>query len=290
MNCSLKLFTLIGLVILSFPLRSHAQKYDFRVYDDRNGLVQNWVRALSQDSLGRLWIGTTDGIGIFDGNTFTNFTSLNGLKNSTINDLFPIDNRTMAVATNGSGIAVFSLTPYRGDSLVKYLSGKSFFVQDSVNTIFKDKNGNYWFCTDKGITQWHRNKQSGWKIRQYDEHDGLAGKYITSITQTADSTLWFGTSDGLTSFKDNIFHHYNSDSIFPEKAITKLFTDSKNRLWIGTSGGLFTYSNTRIKPFMINEHLISATITDIIESYDGKIWIGTSKGLIRNDGHQSHPL
>lgn len=287
MNRTPKFFALIVLVLLSYPIRSHAQKYDFKIYDNRNGLVQNWVRTLSQDSLGRLWIGTTDGISIFDGNSFTNFTSVNGLRNSTINDFFPLDNRTMAVATNGAGLTVFSFIPYRGDSLVEYLSGKTFFIQDSVNTIFKDKNAGYWFCTDKGVSQWRKVKSGNWKISQFDAHNGLVGKYISTVAQTVDSTLWFGTATGLISLKNHIFHHFKSKSILSNRAITKLFTDSNNQLWIGTTSGLYTYTNNRIKPFLMDGRSVSATINDILESYDGRIWIGTSKGLIRYDGHQS---
>ncbi|HKK44968.1 MAG TPA: two-component regulator propeller domain-containing protein, partial [Balneolaceae bacterium] len=153
-----------------------------------------------------------------------------------------------------------------------------------INVIFKDKNKDFWFSTDVGLTQWHHDLQGQWSIRKYDKSNGIKGTYITTIAQTPDSILWFGTANGLYSFKNSIFKHYNQKSGFPELPVTTLFTDSRNRLWVGTTRGVFIYENDRFAPFSPGGHFFSYNITATVESRDGDMWIGTPRGLFQYDG------
>ncbi|HSK13607.1 MAG TPA: two-component regulator propeller domain-containing protein, partial [Phnomibacter sp.] len=57
------------LIGLSLP----AQQLHFTKYSVNDGLVSNDIRNVYQDKTGFLWIGTMDGLSIYDGYRFTNF-------------------------------------------------------------------------------------------------------------------------------------------------------------------------------------------------------------------------
>lgn len=74
--CSMKkLISNIFVIILSvFGTISLYARTEFRIvqYTTVDGLVNNTVRHIMQDSKGRLWISTSNGISIFDGHSFRN--------------------------------------------------------------------------------------------------------------------------------------------------------------------------------------------------------------------------
>src|SRR5882672_6288536 len=51
----------------------------FRIFSIQDGLVRNWVTRIHRDSHGYLWFCTVEGISLFDGYRFTNFSTADGL-------------------------------------------------------------------------------------------------------------------------------------------------------------------------------------------------------------------
>ena len=106
-------------VFLMIPFRSAiCQVYNFKSYTVREGLLSNGVTCLCQDSFGYLWIGTTDGISVYDGRSFRSYTVVDGLSSSWINCIVEDRNRkgVMWIATLGGGVSRFDdgvFTNYR---------------------------------------------------------------------------------------------------------------------------------------------------------------------------------
>ena len=80
------------------------QPYYFRRYQVENGLSNNAVICSVQDSKGFLWIGTWEGLSKYDGNTFTNYTTANGLSHNLVNDFCELGNGRLFVAFNNGSI------------------------------------------------------------------------------------------------------------------------------------------------------------------------------------------
>jgi len=49
---------------------ANAQNYDLTQYTHKDGLPQNSIKAIAQDSKGLIWIGTESGLVRFDGLRF----------------------------------------------------------------------------------------------------------------------------------------------------------------------------------------------------------------------------
>jgi ligand-binding sensor domain-containing protein len=77
-------------------------------------------------------------------------------------------------------------------------------VNDFVQAITSDKEGNMWFGTkDGGISVFNG---SAWK--SYTTADGLSSNNILCLTIDNDGVVWIGTDNGADSFKDGTFTSY----------------------------------------------------------------------------------
>src|SRR5437762_8926337 len=80
----------------------------FKTYTVGDGLVNNSVRKIFQDSKGFLWISTWEGLSKYDGNRFTNFTERNGLSHNLVNDIGEAANGDIYVAMNNGCVDVIN--------------------------------------------------------------------------------------------------------------------------------------------------------------------------------------
>ncbi len=65
------------ILLFIFSIQSHAQTpgFTFTSYTRANGLSDNFVQSIFEDSRGFMWFGTREGINRYDGNTFRTFYS-----------------------------------------------------------------------------------------------------------------------------------------------------------------------------------------------------------------------
>lgn len=99
--------TAILFACLFICTNSIAQQYPFVHYSPKDGLLSNRVRSVYQDSKGRLYFLTMNGLSIYDGARFTNFTSENGLEDDIVNCVMEMGDDSIWVATNTSKINYF---------------------------------------------------------------------------------------------------------------------------------------------------------------------------------------
>ena len=63
--------------LLTFLILIFFYKYTFAIYFNKisvsDGLINNSVLSIAQDSLGRIWFGTEQGISIYDGNRIISY-------------------------------------------------------------------------------------------------------------------------------------------------------------------------------------------------------------------------
>jgi hypothetical protein len=88
---------------------------NWTVYTTSEGLVNNFVQAITADKKGNLWFGTKGGgISVFDGTKWTTFTTANGLSSNNI----------LCLTTDNDGIVWIGtddgVTSYNGKDFVSY--------------------------------------------------------------------------------------------------------------------------------------------------------------------------
>ncbi|MBM6839423.1 histidine kinase, partial [Clostridium saudiense] len=82
-------------------------KYDS---NNKNSLIDNSVRTITEDSKGNIWIGTSGGLSVFNKktNNFTNYTTKDGLPNDTIYGVLIDEDDNPWLSTN-NGISRFDI-------------------------------------------------------------------------------------------------------------------------------------------------------------------------------------
>ncbi len=94
------------------------------------------------------------------------------------------------VATEKNGELV--IQPYEFNSYIKNAS------RDYITTIFRTKNGEYWFGTlGSGLLKWNEGKR---KITVFDKKDGLPNDVIYGILPDDKGHFWLSTNKGLCQF------------------------------------------------------------------------------------------
>ncbi|MFA5532976.1 MAG: two-component regulator propeller domain-containing protein [Mariniphaga sp.] len=87
---------------------------------------------------------------------------------------------------------------------------ESFYEQDglvnnTVQCIQKDTDGNMWFGTPEGLS-----KFDGMNWENYTKTDGLISNNILCIAVDLDGSLWFGTDKGISHFTQTIWTSYQA--------------------------------------------------------------------------------
>ena len=163
--------------------------------------------------------------------------------------------------------------------------------ENTILTIFQDRQGFLWFGTREGL-----NKFDGYDFTIYktdpNDPESLSDSWITDIVETADGALWIGTYYGGLNRFDPVrgtFEHFLPDpqasNSLPSERINDLFLDSEGTLWVGTRNGLSRLNpdglsfTTLINDPEESQSLSNNAVLSIFEDQEGRFWIGTEDGL-----------
>lgn len=271
MNKSKKTFFLL---LFSFLLLRtfFAQTLPFRHYSDTEGMPDNYVKCIYQDSKGYLWFGTSNGVGKFDGSEFRNFHVEDGLMDDFILDIKEDGNGHIWLGTSRGGVSCFHQGKFEN------YTSKEGLVDMKVTAIVEDKDGCIWIGTMKGVSKF--NLKQG-RFTTYTKKDGLVSNLIYKMIAAKDGRLWFGTLEGVSCFHNGHFVNYTNANGLINNTILALMEDSKGRIWIGTENGLNCLEKGKFSSYTTADGLVGDSVLAAVEDGSGNIWLGTDQGLSR---------
>ena len=91
------------LIYLGIPASLSAGEYNLRQFSSRNGLSNSAILSICQDRDGLVWIGTCDGLNVFNGSELKQYKPANvqnNLSGNLIDNMMEADNNTLWVQTN----------------------------------------------------------------------------------------------------------------------------------------------------------------------------------------------
>lgn len=161
-------------------------------------IKENLVRTICLDSNHNLWIGTFGGGLVKYDHSMRhkqNFSTDNGFPSNTVNGIIRGKNGSFWIAT-GEGVVCFPNE--RKKNFVVY-SLKNKLDNTNIRAIAQDHKENIWVSTNKGISCL---KKCDTTFINYGYKDNVAlGNYNpSSVTMSADGTIYFGSTRGLTYF------------------------------------------------------------------------------------------
>jgi diguanylate cyclase (GGDEF)-like protein len=257
--------------LLALDPAKELTQYRHDVWQDKDGLPQNSIRAMVQTRDGYLWLGTYEGLVRFDGIRFTVFDTQNTpvLKNNTVQALLEGKDGSLWIGTNGGGV-----TRLKGGVFDRFLLGSG-LLDNIVLILFEDHSGRIWVGTESGGLGCFADGS----MQVYRKEHGLPGSQITSITEDVGHNLWIGTfGDGLGRWKDASFTSDREDRV-PGDRITALLADPKvGKIWVGTWGhGVYALQDARLTQ-KTTESQSTSIVSTLYEDPEGTLWVGMNAG------------
>jgi len=184
-----------------------------------------------------MWFGTFGGVSKFDGQTFTNFTTEDGLNHNQILDILEDRDGGLWFGTFGQ------VSWYDGKTFSTFSEEKNF---NFVGSLLSDSDGNVWFGADSwGLTKYVLPTPNGTgSFERFTTDDGLSNDQILSMIFDNAGHLWTGSNKGIDKLDietynktgEKKFVHYGAKEGFVgiESNQNAVCKDSKGNLWFGT--------------------------------------------------------
>lgn len=202
--------------------------------------VYPYVSCLLVDKHNKLWIGSADGITVFDLNSgaVKSIRNIDGLSDNDVTCVFEDSKGKVWIGTKQKGI-----TTIEGGKFT-VLGKDQGLTYSSITSIAEDKNGKIWIGTEGGGAFVYENS----KFIKYKVSDGLLSDFVTLVSVDEKNNVWLGTNKGLSKFdqdKKQFFSYQKNDGFTGIETKPKaVFTDGQKNIWFGTVNGVFKYSSS----------------------------------------------
>jgi len=240
--------TLLSLLCLLFfsgnTLFSQSSYYGNNSLDTENGLTNNSVNYILQDSKGYMWFSTYYGLNRYNGYNITSFYSTSEqeetLSSNFINTLLEDNTGNIWVGT-AFGLNKFDKDTEKFTRYLVDLSKPASLTNNQIGTLLMDSRGHMWIGTMGGGLHYYHEQIDGFSC--FAQPDSLSSyiNMVSAITEGYNGELWVGTfGNGLSMFNPKEHFFINFD--FPTMQINALLDDGNGNIWIATDNmGLYRF-------------------------------------------------
>jgi ligand-binding sensor domain-containing protein len=227
-------------------------------------IAHNFVSCITQDSLGRIWIGTYNGISILHNSKWTQYNSSNTpLSNNKIGLIKFDKNYPTLICHFDSTFTTFDGTNWNTIKLPQTR-------KRTINDLVYDNNGIIWIASTNGIIKYDGQKYTGFYTDtnttsfQHDffemEKDLLGNIYATG-------------SQGFFTLEANGWKVLER---YPPAG--SMYIDSKNRKWFFSGSEIYQFDGTNfVKTDISSLNLDVNSIKTIIVDKNNSIWVATKR-------------
>ncbi|MBI5216477.1 MAG: hypothetical protein HY960_12070 [Ignavibacteriae bacterium] len=280
-----------------------AERLPLRVYTTADGLARDFVVKMVQDSRGRIWFCTSEGLSRFDGYTFYNYTGRNGFPHRFISDMLESRDGKYWVATAGGLCEFFPKgISGTGDSIqffsVHYLNKNKPAL--GVNAVIEDNARRMWCATTDGLYQYEllRGNYVAQRIDFGNQIRSEKSNNVLAVFFDKKGNLWVATEDGLYCRQSNgHIELYSMEDGLPTNGIKIITQDDRNNIWVGTPAGAcylsFDKKAARFqvrKVFTTKDGLQNSWINTLYFSKRNILLVGTTGGLSTIEYREEKPI
>jgi signal transduction histidine kinase/ligand-binding sensor domain-containing protein/AraC-like DNA-binding protein len=241
---------------------------------EKNNSIQN-ANCLKLDRHGKLWVGESNGLHVYD--DFTNtFSESYVTAKSSVTNISEDSAGRLWIATDGSGVLILNKNGKQAVPLSSlYNNGSELINSNSVYAIYEDAQQRKWIGTLRGGINILEPKNGAFTKVVYGEGKANISpvqNFIFSFCEDDKDHVWIGTDGaGLRYWNrnnntfENYVHNSNNASSVSDDFITSIVKDVNNDMWLTTwFGGInkfnrlsktfthYTCFNTRTK--LMNNH------------------------------------
>ncbi|HVN48061.1 MAG TPA: two-component regulator propeller domain-containing protein [Bacteroidota bacterium] len=300
LQVTLRYSTVVALYFGTASCIADAQQpaISFEHLSSENGLSQNSVLCMSEDSKGFMWFGTYEGLNRYDGYEFKVYKSEIGnstsLSNNTVQCIYKDHSGVLWIGTEG-GLDQFDS---ERDGFIHYRNDpqdQNSLSSNRIQWITEDTSGTLWIGTmGGGLNQFDRERKKIIRYR-YDAKNpnSINSDNISCVYIAKNGDPWMATHYGIDRFDrlNKRFIHYRYDPHNPHSLSRnnayRIFEDRFGCIWVGLWGGgldrldrnsgrFIHYNNRPDDPSSLSNDVVRS----IYEDHAGYLWIGTWGGGI----------
>jgi len=256
-----------------------SQPYYFRHYQVENGLSNNTVYFIRQDTKGFMWFATKDGLNRFDGTQFKVFRvhtteDEKHLRTDYIYCILPAKDGFLWVGAQ-RGLYLFNPTTEHLEPVI-----------DSMTNIYDitiDREGKMWFISNNTLCRYDVKAKS---LQQFNPSRYFSA---TSVCLSNDGTICASTENGFVQIFDkstsgfrgyNVFSHSKNPA---SKWIQKIRPGDDKSIFIGTTSQglkLFNLATSSYQDILTyNPDKTTIYVRDILKTKDNEFWVATETGI-----------
>lgn len=294
---------LAGLLLCVVPGLSQ-QRLAFEHITTSQGLSQNTVTCIFQDSRGFMWFGTKEGLNLYDGFSFDVFTSqpgdANSLSNNIITAVAEDEQGYMWIGTNDGANRLDPVTKkftrfYPFEDPTPNANSITCILVDTTVGSRRDEIVVWVGGFNKGLCRLSLGP-GGVRYERFrhspNDSRTLGGDDINSLFLDKRERLWIGTNNNTLNLyipSPSSFARYLIDSNFALYCgIKALYTDSRNRTWAAiVNRGVYhvsidqpgdDLSSVNVDFIPVQTKMPAGSViqfpNSIAEDIDGNIWVG----------------
>jgi len=253
----------------------------YQNFTSLNGLPDNHVTAINQDSSGRIWTGHQTGeIAILENESIKKFEPQEGHSSKEISDIVFDKQGHLWFSTLDDGLYYFlNERLFRLDEIDGM---PDLFVYD----IEVDEDGKIWAGTDRGVAVCQLSGDQV-KLSVLNNATGLPDNIIKKLVAKKDK-IWMATEDaGLVSYdrQTSIFKKEIPD--WNDGSITDMVIDGDEAILSLAQHGMVVYDwGTGIKKKIDKKNDLGfVNVNTLIKDREGNIWLGCAESVIRMPNH-----
>ncbi|MEO6134647.1 MAG: two-component regulator propeller domain-containing protein [Ginsengibacter sp.] len=240
------------------------------------------VHCSLQDKAGNLWFGTTgEGLYKYDGKSFTQFTTTNGLSSNRVWCILEDKSGTIWIGTD-AGVCV-----YDGKTFTKIQLAFPKITRSNkydVWSVMQDKSGKLWFATTQGVYCYDGKYYSSFLVDA--GATGFKSNMVEYILEDKAGNFWFGgrLNKGVFRYDGKLLTNLTPNG---DNWAWPVLQDKNGNIWFSNWGGAYRYDGKSFTSFTKNDGLCNDNVTRIIEDKNGNLWFGSDSkdgGLCRYDG------
>lgn len=266
--------------------------------DNPYSLPHDEVRAIYIDRNRNIWVGTEDGLALFNPQTerFTTFRHIkdkdDSLLSNQVLDIVQMRDGTLWVCTNMGGISILNLrenafispeeTSFNNIAVTNDNHGLS---GPNVRGAIQDTFGNIWIANYRGGIDFISYTQPLFNTIAYaiEKQGRINNKQVWGLWAD-NNQIWLGGEGELGIYekeKKTKTFSLHECQLHPQTHINVIYQDRKGNLWLGTyKNGILVYIPKEERIIRIGDRQSEfLDVCSFSEGADGKMWIGTQTGI-----------
>ncbi len=258
------------LLLPTFVFSQNNKQVAFRELTVAQGLSQNSVVSIAQDSIGYMWFATQDGLNKYDGRDFTHydiqFEDVTRPTYSKLGKIYVGKSGQIWIVSNSGNLEKYNIEKDSFETILNI---------GPISTLIQDKALDYYLGTyEKGI--YKINNQTNDTLQFLNSKD--AKRTIYDFLETNDDVILATTSNGLFEIKND---SYEFKDVFQKTNFSAISQSKNNTLYLGSFGeGLFIkhHNESNFSKFngfsstLLPENLI---IQDLLVDRRNQLWVAT---------------